>query len=194
MTILDEIVQRKKQEIEKRKKACPLEILMQLPILEIRGFKEALQSEGISIIAEIKKKSPSAGLIREDFDPKSISSVYEKSGASAISVLTDSFYFGGKQEYLIQVKNSVQIPVLRKEFIIDSYQIYESHAIGADAILLIASILDKQKLIDFQNNARKLRLNSLVEVHTEEELDIVLETDPEIIGINTTTPSKIHCS
>ncbi len=184
MTILEDIVQRKKLEVERKKNNFPLEKIMQSPMSDIRNFKDALQKDGISIIAEIKKKSPSAGLIREDFDPQNISLIYEKNEASAISVLTDSFYFGGKNEYLTQVKNKIQIPVLRKEFIIDSYQIYESCLIGADAILLIASILEKQELIDFQCIAKKFGLHCLVEVHTEEELDKVLEIDPEIIGIN----------
>ncbi len=184
MTILDEIVQRKKQEIERRKKAVPLDTLMQLPVPEIRDFKKALQKTGISIIAEIKRKSPSAGLIRKDFDPKKIALIYEKSGVSAISVLTDTYYFGGKQEYLTLVKKAVRIPVFRKEFIIDSYQIYESRAIGADAILLIAAVLNKQELIGFQEIAGKTGMRCLVEVHTEEELEGVLEADPEIIGIN----------
>ena len=184
MTILDEIVQRKKQELGKRKKVLSLDTMMQLPIPDIRNFTKALQKKGMSVIAEIKKKSPSAGLIRENFLPKSIAMIYEKSGASAISVLTDTYYFGGRQEDLSLVKKAVHIPVFRKEFIVDSYQIYESRAIGADAILLIAAVLNKQKLIEFQDIAHKLGLSCLIEVHTEEELEKVLETNPEIIGIN----------
>jgi indole-3-glycerol phosphate synthase len=184
VTILDEIVQRKKQEIERRKRAVPLDTLMQLPVPEIRDFKKALQKTGISIIAEIKRKSPSAGLIRKDFDPKRIALIYEKTGVSAISVLTDTYYFGGEQEDLTLVKKAVHIPVFRKEFINDSYQIYESRVIGADAILLIAAILDNQSLVGFQDITHKLGMNCLIEVHTEEELERVLEIGPKIIGIN----------
>lgn len=184
MTILNDIVQHKKQEVEQHKKEIPLNHLMQMPDTEVRDFKKALQKKGISIIAEIKKKSPSAGLIREDFNPEEIAQIYEKHGASAISVLTDATYFGGKAEHLIAVKNAVQIPVLRKEFIIDTYQIYESRAIGADAILLIAGILSDHQLESFLKLAKEIGLSCLVEVHDEDELDRGLRTNADVIGIN----------
>jgi indole-3-glycerol phosphate synthase len=191
VAILDEIVQRKKQEVKEREKVLPIETLMDLPTPEIRNFKGALDRDGISIIAEIKKKSPSAGLIRKDFDPEHIAKIYATHGANAISVLTDSFYFGGKQEDIIVAKKAVQIPIFRKEFIVDPYQVYESRAIGADAVLLIAAILGKRELIDFQKIAREIGLGSLIEVHTEEELDTVLEIHPEMIGINNQTSFRL---
>jgi indole-3-glycerol phosphate synthase len=184
VTILDDIVRHKKQEVEKHKKEVPLNHLMQMPNTEVRDFKKALQKQGISIIAEIKKKSPSAGMIRENFDPKKIAQIYERYGASAISVLTDATYFGGKTEHLIEVKNTVQIPVLRKEFIIDTYQVYESRAIGADAILLIAGILSDHQLKSFLQLAKEIGLSCLVEVHNRDELFRVLHTNADVIGIN----------
>jgi indole-3-glycerol phosphate synthase len=136
-----------------------------------------------NIIAEAKCASPSRGRFVADFDPVSIAGVYEQNGASAISVLTDEKYFSGHKNYLTQIKQKVKLPLLRKDFIIDPIQIYETRTIGADAILLIVHVLGK-KLTEFILLSKELGLSSLVEVHTEEELDLALAADAEIIGIN----------
>lgn len=183
-TILDKIVKFKKVEIEKRKKFTPLESFLDEIRKEKRDFKKALKKGDISIIAEIKRHSPSKGLLRDKFDHNSIAKQYEKGGASAISILTDAKFFWGHNKNLIDVKKEVKLPLLRKEFIIDEYQIYESAYIGADAILLIARILKLKKLVKFLDLAKKLNMTCLVEVHTKEELQKVIATSAEIIGIN----------
>ncbi len=183
-TILEKIVKFKKVEIEKRKKFTPLKSFINNIPEERRDFKSALKKGNISIIAEIKRYSPSRGLLCEDFDHISIAKEYEKNGASAISVLTDSKYFWGKNTYLTDVKKEVNLPILRKEFIIDPYQIYESAYIGADAILLIAKILEFGQLEKFIALSKQLRMSCLLEVDSREELQKALATPAEIIGIN----------
>jgi indole-3-glycerol phosphate synthase len=183
-TILDKIVKFKRVEIEKRKNFTPLESFIDEIPKEKRDFKKALKKGNISIIAEIKRHSPSRGLLREDFDHNIIAKQYEKGGASAISILTDAKFFWGHNKHLIDVKKEVKLPLLRKEFIIDKYQIYESAYIGADAILLIARILKLKELVQFQDLAKELNMSCLVEVHSKEELQKALATSAEIIGIN----------
>ncbi len=185
--ILDVIVARKKEEVELLRRDG-----LRIPaayenkdIAAPRGFRQALLDyPGVAIIAEAKKASPSKGLICPDFDPVAIAENYEKSGAQAISVLTDVDFFQGSLLYLLQARESVTIPVLRKEFIIDSLQIKEAHICGADAILLMASILDAYQLNDFLAQARDYSIDCLVEVHDEKELETVLATDTNLIGIN----------
>jgi len=185
--ILDIIVARKKEEVIALKKNG-----VQIPrpfsgtnIPPPRGFRKALiDYSGVAIIAEAKKASPSKGLICPDFDPVQIAKDYEKNGAQAISVLTDVDFFQGSLLYLLQARESVGLPVLRKEFIIDPLQIEEAHICGADAILLMASILDAYQLKDFMAQAEEYSIDCLVEVHDEEELDTVLETNANLIGIN----------
>jgi indole-3-glycerol phosphate synthase len=184
LTILDKIVAWKKKEIEQRKILLPLSILQTKPFPEIRDFKSALQNNAISIITEIKRMSPSAGLIREDFDPVKIAHIYEQNGAAAISVLTDEKFFGGDDRFLKEVKKSVRPPVLRKEFIIDEYQIFESRILGADAILLIVRILEDNQLQKFIETANDLKMKCLIEIHSEEELKRILTIPVDIIGIN----------
>ncbi len=185
--ILDVIVARKKEEVELLRRdglriPAPYE---NKDITAPRGFRQALLDyPGVAIIAEAKKASPSKGLICPDFDPVTIAENYEKSGAQAISVLTDVDFFQGSLLYLLQARESVTIPVLRKEFIIDSLQIQEAHICGADAILLMASILDSYQLTDFLAQAREYSIDCLVEVHDEKELETVLATDANLIGIN----------
>jgi indole-3-glycerol phosphate synthase len=162
----------------------PIEILKRRKFQEIRNLKSALKKDGISIIAEIKKMSPSAGVIKEFFEPIKLAKVYEKNGASAISILTDKRFFGGRNEFIIAVKKEVMLPVLRKDFIIDEYQIYESRWIGADAILLIARILTSDEMNRLINLAQDLGMTSLIEIYTENELEKVLSTPAKIIGIN----------
>ena len=185
MNLLDKIVSNKKLEVSERKKAFPLpKIIEEIEFYEVRDFKASLKHRGISIIAEIKHKSPSAGIIKENFDPVRIARIYEKNGADAVSVLTDEKFFGGKDRFLTDIKQSVALPILRKEFIVDQYQIYESKFLGADCLLLIARILSSDQLNDFIQIARSIGLAALVEVHTFHELEEVLNTSVEIIGIN----------
>jgi len=143
----------------------------------------AVNSE-IRLLAEVKKASPSKGLIRADFDPVKIAQTYEQAGASAVSVLTDEKYFQGHLSYLEAVRQAIDLPVLRKDFTVDPYQIYEARASGADAILLIVAALSKDELIEFMALATDLGMASLVETHTSEELDIALEIGARIIGVN----------
>ncbi len=168
--ILDKIIADKRVEVQHCKEQWPLELLKDkvqgLP--KCRNFYSAITKNnrrGLNVIAEVKKASPSAGLIRADFDPVQIAQTYERCGADAISVLTDEKYFQGKLEYLTAVKEAVNIPVLRKDFIVDVYQIYEARAAGADAVLLIAEALKPAELMDLLILANELTLTVLIEVH-----------------------------
>ncbi|MDH4227738.1 MAG: indole-3-glycerol phosphate synthase TrpC [Deltaproteobacteria bacterium] len=149
-----------------------------------RGFEAALLGEGVRVIAEVKKASPSKGIIRADFDPVAVALTYEKNGAAAISVLTDEKYFMGSLENLVRIREKVSLPLLRKDFIVDEYQICEARAVGADAILLIAAALDKGRMKELMDAASALGLDSLIEVHTEKELDAALDIGAKLIGIN----------
>jgi indole-3-glycerol phosphate synthase len=175
--ILKEIIDNKRKELQQQKKLVAIEQLKEqiknLP--KCRNFHKAVTKpnpRGINVIAEVKKASPSAGVIRKDFDAVEIAKIYENCGADAISVLTDEKYFQGRLEYLTQIKNAVSIPVLRKDFIIDEYQIYEARAAGADAILLIAEAFEPNdgKILDLMILAAELTLTTLLEVHSTEEL------------------------
>jgi len=186
--ILDRIVEEKRKEIEKAKKLLSLtELIKKSPsfIGQHRGFKEAVsQPDKINLIAEIKKASPSKGLLREDFDPLDIARIYEASGACALSLLTDKKFFQGELSYLKPVREAVKLPILRKDFIIDKYQIYESLCAGADSILLIVQLLSEKQLSEFYSLCTKLNLEAVCEVHNEEDLDRALCQDAMIIGIN----------
>ncbi len=149
-----------------------------------RDFQGALRKSGIALIAEVKKSSPSAGIIAGELNPAAIAREYEAGGASAISVLTESTYFGGDLADLTAVKEAVEIPVLRKDFIIDPYQIYEARAGGADAILLIAELLDRDQLADYLGLTHDLGMACLVESHSGEELEKAIISGAEIIGVN----------
>lgn len=187
--ILDEIVADKRLELEARKRALPLfelekEALRQPAPLD---FSAALRGERIRLIAEVKRASPSKGLIRADFDPVAIAKIYADNGASAISVLTEVRYFQGSLSYLPEIKAALgdrKIPLLRKDFLTDPYQIYESRAHGADALLLIAAILSPEKLKELLQLSHKLGMSCLVEVHNKAELKIAVESGARIIGIN----------
>ena len=183
--ILDTIIETKKEEVEQLKKQTTVSALKRtIARLEpCRNFRQAISFAGCNIIAEVKCASPSRGRLIADFDPVRIAGVYENNGAAAISVLTDEKYFAGHKNYLTQIRQKIKLPLLRKDFIIDHLQIYETRAIGADAILLIVHVLGK-KLAEFILLSRKLGLSPLVEVHTQEELDLALAADAEIIGIN----------
>lgn len=185
--ILDTIVRYKEVRVNKQKEEHPIsEIIKELETTELsRNFIGAFKkSKKISIIAEVKKASPSKGVIRENFNYLDIASIYEEKKVDAISVLTEDKFFLGKDDCLKDIKKITTIPILRKDFIIDEYQIYQSKALGADAVLLIASILDKKKLNDFYKTARNIEMECIVEVHDEKELQEVLEIDVKIIGIN----------
>ena len=174
-TILTRIVETKKREVERAKQARSIESLEERIADQEspRNFYAAVRgsnSEEIRLIAEIKKASPSGGLLRADFDPVELACVYHQNGASALSVLTDEEYFQGSLESIAAVKEAVPLPVLRKDFLIDEYQIYESRAAGADAVLLIVEILDPQRLMDMLILANELRMTSLIEVHEAESL------------------------
>lgn len=182
--ILDDIVAHKRMQIEQEKEIKPIkEYSDKLQDMPIRNFKKALNKENISIIAEIKKASPSKGIIKENFDPSKIAKVYEQINIDAVSVLTEKQFFKGKDEYIAIAKEVNSKPILRKDFIIDEYQILQARAIGADAILLIVAILG-DNIKRFYNLAKDLGLYCLTEVHNEKELDIALNAGCDIVGIN----------
>ncbi|MDA9936881.1 indole-3-glycerol phosphate synthase TrpC [Gammaproteobacteria bacterium] len=187
MSILQKIVANTKANLVLKKAEFPLEKIQgSLENLKLpRGkFKDHISNKDEAIIAEIKKASPSAGVIKEDFDPTKIAMDYESFGASALSILTEEDFFMGSVEYLKEVKKITSLPILRKDFMIDEYQIYESKLIGADCILLIASILTDQEIEDFINIAKKLELDYLIEVHDENELRRVEYFEDALIGVN----------
>lgn len=185
--ILDTIVARKKQEVA-RLRSAGVHLPAQFRDREIappRGFCRALLNyPGVAVIAEVKKASPSKGVICEDFQPVEIAGNYRRNGAQAISVLTDADFFQGALLHLMQVREAVPLPVLRKDFIIDALQIEEAHAHGADAILLIAAILDLSQLQDFQAKAGACGMDVLVEVHDERETEQALKAGSRLLGIN----------
>ena len=185
--ILSRIIEEKRREVEESKRQKPLETLAR----EVKGIcvkssfkKNISRPHHINLIAEIKKASPSKGILRGDFNPVKIGITYQAGGASAISVLTDERFFEGHIEYIKKVKESVSLPVLRKDFIIDEYQVYESVAAGADAILLIAELLETNEMTGLYNLAVSLGLDVLMEAHTEEDVEKALAAGGSIIGIN----------
>jgi indole-3-glycerol phosphate synthase len=184
--ILDRIVAAKNQEIASLKQATPLarlqEAVVHLP--PTRDFRQAISNSICAIIAEVKRSSPSKGRIREEFDPVQIASLYQEHGAQAVSILTDEQFFEGKKYYLADIKKSIALPLLRKDFIIDAYQIYETRVLGGDALLLIAGILEQRQLLEYIQLSEQLGLATLVEVHTKAELGKALAAGAEIIGIN----------
>lgn len=189
-TILKKILHRKAEEVIERKKSCSLaELEEKIKVLEdCRGFTRAL-AEQIShkrpaVIAEIKKASPSKGLIREDFDTEAIAISYAENGATCISVVTDIDFFQGHDSYIHQVRGVCKLPVIRKDFMIDPYQILESRALGADCILLIVAVLKPQQLSELASCAREAGIDFLVEVHNQAELEIGLDLKVDLIGIN----------
>ena len=193
--ILDTIIAHKQKELQIEEEQVPLATLKSklanLP--PTKDFRAAIaQSDNINLIAEVKKKSPSKGIIREDFDPIQIAETYAKNGAAAISVLTDVRFFDGRLDYLSSIRQVVDVPLLRKDFTIDPYHIYQARVASADAILLIVAALTKDQLREFMDIAESLSLASLVEVHTDTELEIALDVGAEIIGINNRDLRTFH--
>jgi indole-3-glycerol phosphate synthase len=186
--VLDQIVSDKRQELQDSKRRQPIVELLRMaadqpaPI----DLASAIKGDGIRLIAEIKKASPSRGLIRRDFDPVQIARTYADNGAAAISILTESKYFQGSLEHLRNIKKAIQgkLPLLRKDFIVDPYQIYESRANGADSLLLIVAILNEKILKELLQLSHELNMSCLVEVHSETEVETALKSEARIIGIN----------
>jgi len=184
--MLDKIIAKKRKGVEQRKKTLPLthlkeRIAQQKPPLD---FALALKGNHIRLIAEVKRASPSLGLLHPNLSPTELAKVYAKGGAAAISVLTEEIYFKGSIDHLAAVRNVVELPLLRKDFIFDPYQLYESRAYGADALLLIVAILSQEQLEEFISLSHSLGLKCLVEVHNEGEVEKALLSGAEIIGIN----------
>jgi indole-3-glycerol phosphate synthase len=185
--VLARIVDTKRREVAAAKARVPVADLLRrcADLPACRGFERAIRSaSGIAVIAEVKKASPSAGVIRADFDPVQIARTYERHGASCLSVLTDEEYFQGTLEYMTAARAAVQIPVLRKEFIIDEYQVAEARAAGADAVLLIAECLPGERLKALHTAAGELGLDVLVELHDADQLARVLDTGATLVGVN----------
>lgn len=182
---LEEIVEKKRAYLEERKKVLPLSSIETVST-EFSGdiFYQNLKKSGINIIAEIKKASPSKGIFSEDFDALSLLRQYEKGGARAISILTEKDFFLGSPEVFCELREKTTLPLLRKDFVIDEYQIYESAYLGANAILFIVRILEPEQLSDYISLARELDIAPLVEVHDEEELGTALSSGTDIIGVN----------
>ncbi|MFQ6100886.1 MAG: indole-3-glycerol phosphate synthase TrpC [Anaerolineae bacterium] len=184
--VLESIIRRKWVEIARRKRARPLEAVRaeaaNAPLA--RDFVATLRAPGVSLIAEVKRASPSKGVLREDLDPAMLARTYEASGAAAVSVLTDAHFFRGSLDDLRAVRRSVSLPVLRKDFLLDPYQVYEARAAGADAVLLIVAALDDGRLDSLHRLACDLGMAALVEVHDEIELERALAVGPRIVGVN----------
>jgi indole-3-glycerol phosphate synthase len=195
-TILEEIATKTRLRVAKAKENAPPELVREKAlgaykartgdacIFDIKPFEKALAAPGLSFICEVKKASPSKGIIAESFPYLEIAKEYEAAGASAISVLTEPEYFMGSNRYLQEISAEINIPVLRKDFVIDSYQIYEAKLLGAQAVLLIAALLDAMALAAYIKTASELGLSVLVEIHSEAEAEQALETGAKIIGIN----------
>lgn len=183
-TVLDQILTHKAEEIA----------AAQVPLAAVRDFAEAapptrdflaaLRCDTVALIAEAKKASPSKGVLIEDFDPVALATTYARNGAAAISVLTDIRFFQGHPDYLTAVRQAVNVPVLRKDFVIDPYQVYEARSIGADAVLLIVAALEDGQMADLYALVRELDMTALVEVHTESEMEQALKLDAQLVGIN----------
>ncbi|WP_417731073.1 indole-3-glycerol phosphate synthase TrpC [Rosistilla oblonga] len=194
-TILDTIIAKKHQEVAAAKLVQPIEKLEALaaaapPTLDFIAALAA--TPDVRLIAEVKKASPSAGIIREDFDPVAIATAYAQSGAACISVLTDETFFQGSLDFLRQIRAAVEIPLLRKDFIIDRYQLLEARAAGADCVLLIAECLSSEELITLHRQAAELGLQTLIEFYDDENLPAVLATDGRLVGVNNRDLRTFH--
>jgi indole-3-glycerol phosphate synthase len=188
VTILDEILDHKRREVAKARRDRPPERLaeaLRQHTDPVRGFRRALaEAEPPAVIAELKRRSPSKGLIRPDFEPVACARAYAAGGAAALSVLTDRKFFGGELGYLSAVREVVDLPLLRKDFVVDAYQIDEARLAGADAVLLIAAALSPEELAEFAKVAAERDLDALVEVHDEAELEVALAAGADLVGVN----------
>jgi indole-3-glycerol phosphate synthase len=186
MNVLERIVEDTRGEVHRRRERIPLAqleaALAERP--EARPFNEALVRPGISVIAEHKRRSPSAGAIREGASVADIARAYERGGAAALSILTEPFHFGGSLDDLREARAATELPVLRKDFIVDGYQLLEAAVAGADAILLIVAALEPEELDELLREAHALDLDAVVEVHDERELEIALDVEADILGLN----------
>ncbi len=188
-TILDTILAHKREEVAARQSARP-QAELKAHVAEMpspRGFLAALREpkQGlVTLIAEVKKASPSAGVIRPDFDPVQIARIYEENGAACLSVLTDAKFFQGHDDYLQAVREAVALPIIRKDFIVNEWQVYESRWLGADAVLLIVAALTPAQIAEYAALAHELGMAALVEVHTEAEMEVALGAQAKLIGIN----------
>lgn len=186
MTILERILEVKRGEIAAAKERSPLaavEIIARKASTP-RGFVGALRAKRPAVIAEIKKASPSRGVLRENFDPGAIAASYERAGAACLSVLTDRQFFQGDASHLAAAREACALPVLRKDFVVEPYQVYESRAYGADCILLIVACLKKEEMLELERIAKRLAMDVLVEVHDAQELEAALALETPLIGIN----------
>ena len=186
MTVLDRILVHKTEEVADRRRRRPLRDVRAAAetAAATRAFAAAVRRRKPAVIAEIKKASPSRGVIRDHFDPTAIAASYEAAGAACLSVLTDETFFQGADAHLAQAKAAADLPVLRKDFVIDEYQVFEARDLGADCILLIAAVLDPERIASFSELARQLDLDVLVEVHNAHELDDAVRSAPTLLGIN----------
>ena len=188
--ILDRILATKREEIRLTSSYRPIEDLQRevgdAPI--VRNFEQAIRNKiangESAVIAEIKKASPSKGVIREQFDPITIAQTYEQNGAACLSVLTDRDYFMGAAEYLVAARSATQLPVLRKDFIVDPYQIFEARCMGADCILLIVAALEQSQMVELEHVATQLGMSVLVEAHSQEEFERAIQLEASLIGVN----------
>ena len=195
MTILDEIAERTRERIAVQKSNIP-EMELRETVKELlsrekeegkhggAAFEAALAKDGMSFICEVKKASPSKGVIAQDFPYLEIAKEYEKAGASAMSILTEPFYFKGSDQYLREIRKKVSIPLLRKDFTVDAYMLYQAKEMGANAVLLICALLSDMELSEYLGLAKELQLAALVEAHDEREVEMALRSDARIIGVN----------
>jgi indole-3-glycerol phosphate synthase len=193
-TVLDKILAHKVEEVAVGKAQSPMAALEQAAaqVQPALDFAKALRRDTVALIAEVKKASPSKGVLIEDFDPVAIATAYANNGAAAISVLTDEQFFQGSLDYLKAIRAVVDVPLLRKEFVIDPYQIYEARSAGADAVLLIVAALADEQLADLHALIVELGMTPLVEIHNEDELDRALKTGPKVLGINNRDLKTFH--
>ena len=185
--ILDDIVEKRKEQLQREKDNIEPQDMKEMALNsknKNHGFKEALKKSGLSVISEVKKASPSKGVIAENFRPVETAIAYEDAGAAAISCLTEEHYFKGGSKYFADIRAKVDIPMLRKDFIFDEYQIYEAKTIGADAVLLICALLETSMIREFLDIAASVCLDGLVEAHDESEVESALNAGAEIIGVN----------
>ncbi len=185
-TVLDKICADKRAHVQKMKGKTPLSELKSraLDCPPTRGFINALRAQSLALIAEVKKASPSKGIIRADFDPAQIAKIYAQNGASCLSVLTDEPYFMGHDDHFRTVRAAVDLPLLRKDFMIDPYQVYEARVLGADCILLIMAALSDEQTLELYDLANSMTLDTLFEVHDADELSRALSLNPKMVGVN----------